>query len=70
MKIFINTFLKILASLFSITVFIVIISLFLNYLDSQMPKNQFKFVEVDYPYLTGPSENKIVLVMRMRAYAL
>ena len=47
MKIFINTFLKVLASLISIAVFVFIIATFISFSENTKNKNQFKFIEGD-----------------------
>ena len=45
MKIFINTFLKVLSSLLAIAVFILLIGLFINFTEKNKSNNQFKFTE-------------------------
>ena len=56
-KIFFNTFFKVLASLLSIAVFILIIGFFINFLDTNKSKSEFKFVEGD-----TNSNNKIAIL--------
>ena len=45
MRIFINTFLKVLASLLAIAVFVFLIGFFINFTEKSKSNNQFKFIE-------------------------
>ena len=57
MKVFFNTFLRVLASLISILVFVIIIGLLINFSEKNKKNNQFKFVEG-----IEISENKIAIL--------